>query len=128
VSLQLVDQVRTLTDGRRIVALKSVSSAEPFFRGHFPGYPVMPGVLICDALAQAAGLLLRRSSQAPPPDRAIVLVALDRVRFRRPVLPGDELELDVTLTGRRSLCWKARGVGRVGGAVVAEADLVLAVR
>lgn len=126
-SFPLIEHVRTLVDGRRIVAVKSLSPAEPYFGGHFPGHPVMPGVLICDALAQAAALLLRRSTQAPP-HRAIALVALDRVRFRRPVLPGDELELDVTLTGCRSLRWMARGLGRVGGAVVAEADLVLAVR
>jgi 3-hydroxyacyl-[acyl-carrier-protein] dehydratase len=126
VSFELLDCVRTLVEGHRIVALKTLSAAEPFFRGHFPGYPLMPGALICDGLFQAAALLLRRSRQGVAPERSLVLTGLDRVRFLRPVVPGDQLVLEVTLVKRRPPHWIAHGVGRVGDQVVAEAHLTLA--
>jgi beta-hydroxyacyl-ACP dehydratase FabZ len=122
---QFIDRVLEFEDGVRIVALKNVSINEPFFRGHFPEQPLMPGVLICEALAQAGALLAHRSTDGVGPGRVGVLAGLDRVRFRRPVLPGDQLHLEVSLLKRRRPLWKMRGTARVDGQVVAEADLSL---
>ena len=122
---QFIDRVLEFEDGARIVALKNVSINEPFFRGHFPEQPLMPGVLICEALAQAGALLAHRSTDGVGPGRVGVLAGLDRVRFRRPVLPGDQLHLEVILLKRRRPLWKMRGTARVDGQVAAEADLSL---
>jgi 3-hydroxyacyl-[acyl-carrier-protein] dehydratase len=121
---QFIDRVLEFEDGRRIVALKNVSINEPFFRGHFPEYPLMPGVLICEALAQAAALLGHRSTNGVRPGHVLLLTGLDRVRFRRPVFPGDQLQLEVLLVKRRRPMWKLQGVARVDGEVVAEAGLL----
>jgi beta-hydroxyacyl-ACP dehydratase FabZ len=120
---QFIDRVLEFEDGRRILALKNVSIDEPFFRGHFPEQPLMPGVLICEALAQAGALLLHCSKDGVEPGHVVVLAGLDRVRFRRPVLPGDQLHLEVLFLKRHRPLWKLRGVARVDGQVVAEADL-----
>ena len=122
---QFIDRVLEFEDGVRIVALKNVSINEPFFRGHFPEQPLMPGVLICEALAQAGALLAHRSTDGVVPGRVGVLAGLDRVRFRRPVLPGDQLHLEVVLLKRRRPMWKMRGTARVDGQVAAEAELSL---
>ena len=87
----LVDRVIELVDGERVVALKNVSANEPFFAGHFPGRPIMPGVLICEALVQTGGLLASCSKDGLPAGRGIVLAGLEHVRFRRRVVPGDQL-------------------------------------
>ena len=122
---QFIDRVLEFEDGVRIVAHKNVSINEPFFRGHFPEQPLMPGVLICEALAQAGALLAHRSTDGVAPGRVCVLAGLDRARFRRPVLPGDQLHLEVTLLKRHRPLWKMRGMVRVDGHVTAEADLSL---
>jgi 3-hydroxyacyl-[acyl-carrier-protein] dehydratase len=122
---QFVDRVLELEDGRRVVALKNVTINEPYFRGHFPEQPLMPGVLICEALAQAGGLLAHASTDGVPPGYVVVLTGIDNARFRRPVLPGDQLHLEVTLVKRRRPLWKMHGVARVDGNVAAEADLLL---
>jgi 3-hydroxyacyl-[acyl-carrier-protein] dehydratase len=122
---QFVDRVLEFEDGVRIVALKNVSINEPFFRGHFPEQPLMPGVLICEALAQAGGLLAHRSKDGVPPGYVVLLTGLDGVRFRRPVVPGDQLRLEVSLQRRRRPLWKMHGTAHVGGRLVAEADLSL---
>ena len=122
---QFVDRVLEFEDGLRIVTLKNVTINEPFFRGHFPELPVMPGVLICESLAQAAALLAHRSHDGVPPGRAVVLTGLDGARFRHPVVPGDQLHLEVMLRKRHRPLWKMRGTARVDGEVVAEADLLL---
>ena len=122
---QFIDRVLEFEDGIRIVALKNVSINEPFFRGHFPEQPLMPGVLLCEALAQAGALLAHRSTDGVAPGRVCVLAGLDRARFRRPVLPGDQLHLEVTLLKRHRPLWKMRGMVRVDGHVTAEADLSL---
>ncbi len=120
---QFVDRVLEFEDGKRIVTLKNVSIDEPFFRGHFPGMPVMPGVLICEALAQAGALLAHRSHDGVPPGHVVVLAGLDKARFRRPVVPGDQLRLEVMLLKRHRPMWKMHGVARVEGEMVAEAEL-----
>ncbi len=122
---QFVDRVLEFEDGARILALKNVSINEPFFRGHFPEQPLMPGVLICEALAQAAALLAHRSRDGVEPGHFGVLAGMDRVRFRRPVLPGDQLLLEVHLLKRRRPLWKMRGTARVNRQIVAQADLLL---
>ena len=122
---QFIDRVLEFEDGVRIVGLKNVSINEPFFRGHFPEQPLMPGVLICEALAQAGALLVHRSTDGVGLGRVCVLAGLDRTRFRRPVLPGDQLHLEVILLKRHRPLWKMRGTARVDGQVAAEADLSL---
>lgn len=120
---QFIDGVLEFEDGVRIVALKNVSINEPFFRGHFPNEPLMPGVLICESLAQAGALLLYRSRDGIPPGRAVFLAGMDKVRFRRPVVPGDQLLLEVSVQKGRRPLWRMHGVARVDGRVAAEADL-----
>jgi 3-hydroxyacyl-[acyl-carrier-protein] dehydratase len=120
---QFIDRVLEFEDGRRIVALKNVSVDEPFFRGHFPGMPLMPGVLICEALAQAGALLAHRSRDGVEPGHVVVLAGLDKARFRRPVVPGDQLHLEVLLLKRHRPLWRMHGVARVEGHMVAEAEL-----
>lgn len=122
---QFVDRVLEFEDGVRIVALKNVSINEPFFRGHFPEQPVMPGVLICEALAQAGALLAHRSRGGVPSGSVVVLTGLDGARFRRPVVPGDQLRLEVSVQRHRRPLWKMHGTAHVDGRLVAEADLSL---
>lgn len=122
---QLVDRVLEIEEGQRIVALKNVTINEPFFRGHFPELPVMPGVLICEALAQTGALLIYRSSDGVPAGSVVVLTGIDEARFRKPVLPGDQLRLEVTLVKHRRPLWRMKGAVRVDGQLVAEAELSL---
>ena len=128
----LVDRVVELAAGDRIVALKNVTVNEPFFVGHFPQRPLMPGVLICEALVQAGGILAR-ASVAPldealerPANRLAVLTGLDRARFRRQVSPGDQLRLEVAIQRRRGTFWKMEGKARVDGKIVAELEFTVA--
>lgn len=120
----LVDRVIELTDGRRLVAIKNVTANEPFFGGHFPGRPIMPGVLICEALVQAGGLLASCSSDGLPAGRGIVLAGLEHVRFRRRVVPGDQLRLEVELVHKRRPLWKMKGRALVDGNVATEAEFL----
>lgn len=121
---QFIDRVIEFADGQRIVALKNLSMLDPFFRGHFPANPVMPGVLICEAIAQAGALLACRSSDGVPAGRAVVLSGIDGARFRRPVVPGDQLQLEVTLVRRRRPLWRFHGTASVAGERVAEAEIL----
>ncbi len=125
----LVDRVLEVEKRKRIVAIKNVSMNEPFFVGHFPHYPVMPGVLIIEALAQAAAILTFVTLETLPDENSLSYFAgIDRARFKRPVMPGDQLRLEAELT--REL----RGIGKydvralVDGNVVAEAELMCAYR
>ena len=123
----LVDRVVEIEIGRRIVALKNVTVNEPFFNGHFPGRPLMPGVLLCEAVVQAGGIL----AHATAPDTMVrgkiaMLTALDRVRFRQQVIPGDQLLLEVALMRRHGPFWKMRGVVLIAGKVAAELEFTLA--
>ncbi|MBF6568754.1 MAG: 3-hydroxyacyl-ACP dehydratase FabZ [Candidatus Binataceae bacterium] len=119
----LVDRVLELDD-RHALTLKNVTFNEPFFMGHFPGYPVMPGVLIMEALAQSAGVLAMRIAAAERDgDRMLMLTGLDKVRFRRQVIPGDQLKMEVTLLRYRRPLWKIEAVARVEGELVAEGEI-----
>ncbi len=118
----LVDRVVEFEPMKRLVALKGVTMNEPFFAGHFPGHPVMPGVLILEALAQAAALLAMMSLETQ--DKITYLMGIDEARFRRPVVPGDRLELIVEVTKSKGAVWKQRGEARVDGQVVAEAEFM----
>jgi len=120
----LVDRVIELVDGERVVAVKNVTANEPFFDGHFPGRPIMPGVLICEALVQAGGLLASCSKDGLPEGRGILLAGLEHVRFRRPVVPGDQLRLEVELVHKRRPLWKMKGRAIVEGKVVSEAEFL----
>jgi len=123
----LVDRVVELLPGERLVAYKNVSAGEPFFQGHFPGHPVMPGVLVLEALAQASAILCYSSTGFDPARKVTYLMAIDGARFRRPVVPGDRLQLDVTVLRLKSVVVKSRGVATVDGQVVAEAEFLATV-
>ena len=120
----LVDRVVELEPMKRLVALKSVTINEPFFAGHFPGHPVMPGVLVLEALAQASALLAKRSMTERTDDQVIYLMAIDNARFRRPVVPGDRLELRVEVVKHKGAIWKEKGTALVEGEVAAEAEFM----
>lgn len=125
----LVDRVLELEAGKRIRALKNVSVNEPYFVGHFPYRPVMPGVLMVEALAQAAALLAFETLGIEPDDKSVFYFAgIDNVRFKRPVEPGDQLLLDVTLERAKAGIYKFSGQARVGEAVAVEADLLCTMR
>jgi 3-hydroxyacyl-[acyl-carrier-protein] dehydratase len=125
----MIDRVKEIELGKRIVALKNVSANEPYFQGHFPGRPIMPGVLILEAMAQAAGLLVFRSEGSKPDANAVYYyVGIDNARFKKPVVPGDQLELDVTLERRMRGIGKFGCIARVAGEVVAEATILCTVK
>jgi len=119
----LVDRVMEFEAGRRIVARKNVTINEPYFEGHFPGHAIMPGVLIVEGMAQAGGLLLMNRLDEPS-SKVVYFMALDDVRFRRPVRPGDTLEFEVELVQHRKNVFRMRGVSRVDGSVVAEGSMM----
>jgi 3-hydroxyacyl-[acyl-carrier-protein] dehydratase len=119
----LVDRVVEVVPGQKLIAYKNVSINEPFFSGHFPGHPVMPGVLIVEALAQAAALLAIKSG-GNAHDKLIYLAAIDNARFRKPVVPGDRLQLEVEIVKHKGAIWKQKGLATVDGARVAEAEFL----
>ena len=123
----LVDRILEIEEKKRIVGLKNVTINEPFFEGHFPGHPIMPGVLIIEAMAQVGGMLLLGS--LPDPDTKVVyFMSLDNVKFRRPVKPGDQLRFELDVVQLRGTVCKMRGVGKVDGEVVVEADMAATIR
>jgi 3-hydroxyacyl-[acyl-carrier-protein] dehydratase len=122
----LVDRVKEIVPGERLVALKNVSINEPFFPGHFPHHPVMPGVLILEALAQASAILCLYSMEdKPDPDGIYYFVGIDGARFKKPVVPGDQLELVVKVIRSSRGIWKLDAKAFVDGQVVTEAELML---
>ena len=117
----LVDRVIELEINEKAVGVKNVSINEPFFQGHFPGRPIFPGVLILEALAQLGGILAIRSApgNAPP---VVYLTGIDKAKFRKPIIPGDQLRLQVTVVKRRPPFWKMEGKAFVGEDLVCEAE------
>lgn len=125
----LVDRVLELEEGKRILALKNVTMNEPFFPGHFPHHPVMPGVLIVEAMAQAAALLSFKTLGIKPDENSVVYFAgIDNARFKRPVVPGDQLRFDVSITQGKRNIYKYKGIARVGEEMAAEAELMCALK
>lgn len=120
----LIDRVLEFSPGEQLIALKNVSFNEPFFQGHFPNQPIMPGVLIMEALAQATGLLSFCSMEGDRKNKLYMLVGIDKARFRDQVLPGDQLILKVTLKRNMRGIWMYQGKATVNDNVVAEADLM----
>ena len=123
----LVDRILEIEEKKRIVGLKNVTINEPFFQGHFPGHPIMPGVLIIEAMAQVGGMLLMGSFDEPE-SKVVYFMSLDNVKFRRPVKPGDQIRFEIEIVQIRGAVCKMRGVGKVEGEVVAEADMAAMVR
>jgi beta-hydroxyacyl-ACP dehydratase FabZ len=122
----LVDRIVDVEGTRRIVGLKNVTINEPFFQGHFPGHPVMPGVLIVEAMAQTGGMLLLE--QISDRDRKVVyFMALDNVKFRKPVVPGDQLRMEVEMLQFRGKVARMKGTALVDGQVVTEAEMMACV-
>ena len=125
----LVDRVLELDKGKSIKALKNVTINEPFFGGHFPHRPVMPGVLMLEAMAQAAALLAFDTVGVTPDDKTVYYFAgIDGARFKRPVEPGDQLVMDVSLDRMKAGIFKFKGITRVGADVVCEAELMCTMR
>jgi len=119
----MVDRILELEPRRRVVGIKNVTINEPFFQGHFPGHPVMPGVLIIESMAQAGGMLLM-DELAGTEDKVVYFMSLDNVKFRRPVLPGDQLRSEVEMIQFRGKTCRLKGVAYVDGQVVAEAEML----
>jgi beta-hydroxyacyl-ACP dehydratase FabZ len=123
----LVDHVEQIDD-EKIVARKMVSRNEPHFEGHFPGHPVMPGVLIVEAMAQAGALYAARLTKFDPATQVIYFMAIDKVKFRKPVVPGDLLRIEVVPLRKGGAIWKMRGEGKVRDVVVAEAEFLASIQ
>lgn len=117
----LVDRIIEIHGDEKIVGIKNVSFNEPFFQGHFPDHPVMPGVLICEAMAQVGAILAHTSRGGMDVKRIFLLTGLDQVKFKRPVVPGDQLRIALTCQKRRGAYWKMQGVATVDDKVAAQA-------
>ncbi len=123
----LIDKVLDFEPGKRLTAVKNVTINEPFFPGHFPKHPVMPGVLIMEALAQATGILAFKSTDTKPNDKSLYYFAgIDNCRFKQPVMPGDVLHLEVEVLRAKRGIWKFKAEAKVEGKVVASAELMCA--
>lgn len=123
----MIDKVENVIAGESAVGIKNVTINEPFFQGHFPGHPIMPGVLIIESMAQVGGMLLMRTI-ADPSSKVVYFLSLDNVKFRRPVKPGDQLRIEMEVLQLRGMMCKMRGVATVDGQVVTEADMSAMVR
>ncbi|MBW1696307.1 MAG: 3-hydroxyacyl-ACP dehydratase FabZ [Deltaproteobacteria bacterium] len=123
----LVDRVLSIEPGKKVIALKNVTINEPFFQGHFPGAPIMPGVLIIEALGQAGGILAFLSQSKKKPGSLIYFTGIDKVRFRKPVVPGDQLILELEMLKLRATVVKMAGRAMVDEKLVAEAELMASI-
>ena len=121
--LLLVDKVISIEFNKKIVAIKNVSFNEPHFLGHFPDHPIMPGVLIIEAMAQAGALIVTCCPSFKPEEKLVYFMSIDKAKFRKPVIPGDVLELHVEAIQNRGNVWKLNALGIVDGKKVAEANL-----
>ena len=120
----LVDRIVEIEPGKRIVGIKNVTYNEPFFPGHFPGRPIMPGVLIIEAMAQTAGVLVFRSMPEADLKKPVYFLGIDNVRFRKVVIPGDQLRFELEITKHRQAIWGFKGKALVEGKLVTEAELL----
>jgi 3-hydroxyacyl-[acyl-carrier-protein] dehydratase len=120
----LVDRILELEPNKRVVGLKNVSMNEPFFQGHFPGTPIMPGVLILEAMAQTSGVLAIASMEKSEENALMYFMGLDQVKFRKMVVPGDQLIMELEVLKQRKKVMKLAGTAKVDGQVVAEAQLM----
>ena len=120
----LIDRVIEVVPGDKITALKNVTNNEPFFQGHFPGRPIMPGVLIIEAMAQAGGILAYLTGSTEQRSRLIYFMGMDKVRFRKPVVPGDQILFNAKIIKFRSKVAKMSGIATVDDQLVAEAELM----
>ena len=123
----LVDRIVEMEEKKRIVGIKNVTMNEPFFQGHFPGHPIMPGVLIVEAMAQVGGVLLMGTVDDPG-SKVVYFMSLDNVKFRRPVRPGDQIRIEVDIVQLRNTVCRIKGVAKVDDAVVCEAEMAAVVR
>jgi 3-hydroxyacyl-[acyl-carrier-protein] dehydratase len=119
----LVDRVKEVVPGERIVALKNVTVNEPFFPGHYPHHPVMPGVLIVEAMAQVAGIMAYTASDDATKKKVSYFMSIDNAKFRKPVFPGDQLRIEIETTFNRRGIWGVNGKAYVGDTLVTEAAL-----
>jgi 3-hydroxyacyl-[acyl-carrier-protein] dehydratase len=115
----LVDRIVSIQEGTSITGIKNVSINEPFFMGHFPGQPIMPGVLIIEAMAQVSGILAFKSGVKKA--KSVYFLSIEKAKFRQPVFPGDQLVMDIKTLQQRGTVWKFSGTAKVNGKVVAEA-------
>lgn len=121
----LIDKILEMEMGKRIVGIKNVTMNEPFFQGHFPGRPIMPGVLIIEAMAQTGGVLALKS--VPPEqvkNKVILFMSIDKAKFRKPVIPGDQLRFEIDVVRQRSNIMSLKAQALVDGAVAAEAEMM----
>jgi beta-hydroxyacyl-ACP dehydratase FabZ len=123
----LVDRIVEMEAMKRVVAIKNVTINEPFFQGHFPGHPIMPGVLIVEAMAQAGGVLLMGTVDDPE-SKVVYFMSIDNIKFRKPVKPGDQLRFEVDIIQLRGKVCRIAGVAKVDGQVVCEAEMAAMVR
>jgi len=120
----LVDRILEFVQNKKVIALKNVTINEPFFQGHFPGAPIMPGVLIIEAMAQAGGVLVVKSMSEEKHGALIYFMSLDKVKFRKPVLPGDQLVLEIKILKQRAKAIKMSGLAFVDKKIIAEAEFI----
>ena len=120
----LVDKVLEMEADKRIVSIKNVSINEPFFQGHFPGFPIMPGVLLIEAMAQTGGIMVLSSEKIKPGSKNVLFLGIDKARFRKPVYPGDQVRFELEALNVKRSIWKFKGKAFVEGTLVAEAELM----
>ncbi len=121
----LVDRIVELEMGKRVVGIKNVTVNEPFFQGHFPGHPIMPGVLLLEAMAQTGGVLAMKSlAPGEAPKKVLYFMSIDKAKFRKPVIPGDQVRFELEVLRQRSNIMSFKAQALVDGAVVAEAEMM----